>query len=84
MGRGELACTDPATISGVQLNKYLLEMADKFLDYSTVEYSKSLVKKRSIGWLQDLRSQLVTPNDNKKTEAEIEKLEAKKGKLIDL
>lgn len=84
MGRGELACEDPATISGVQLNKYLLEMADKFLDYSTVEYSKSLVKKRSIGWLQDLRSQLVTPNDNKKTEAEIEKLEAKKGKLIDL
>lgn len=84
MGRGELACEDPATISGVQLNKYLLEMADKFLDYSTIEYSKSLLKKRSIVWLQDLRAQLVTPNDNKKIEEEIKKLEAKKRKLIDL
>ena len=42
MGRGELACTDPATISGVKLQKYLVEMADMFLDYSTVEYSKNL------------------------------------------
>ncbi|MDD6036958.1 MAG: recombinase family protein [Lachnospiraceae bacterium] len=84
MGRGELACEDPATISGVQLNKYLLEMADRFLDFSTIEYSKSLLKKRSIGWLQDLRAQLTIPNDNSKIEAEIDKLEVRKSKLIDL
>ena len=84
MGRGDLACEDPATISGVQLDKYLLELADSFLDYSTVEYSRSLLRKRSIGWLEDLKAQLSTPNDNGKIEEEILKLENRKGKLIDL
>lgn len=84
MVRGGMACEDPVTISGVQLNKYLEELADKFLDYSTIEYSKSLLKKKSIGWLKELKNQLLTPNDNAKIEAEIAKLEAKKGKLIDL
>lgn len=84
MGRGNLACEDPATISGVQLNKYLIALADCFLDYSTVEYSKSLLKKRSLDWLRNLRDQLSAPNDNKAIEAEIEKLEAKKSRLIDL
>jgi DNA invertase Pin-like site-specific DNA recombinase len=84
IGKGSYGCEDPASISGAQLNKYLLEIANRFLDYSTIEYSKSLLKKRSIGWLQDLRAQLSNPNDNQKIEAEIEKLGAKKGKLIDL
>ena len=84
MGRGELACGDPATISGVQLNKYLMALADCFLDYSTVEYSKNLLKKRALNWLKDLRDQLSAPNDNEAIAAEIEKLEAKKGRLIDL
>lgn len=84
MGRGELACEDPATISGVQLNKYMLTLADCFLDYSTVEYSKSLLKKRSLSWLRDLKAQLLAPNNNVEIEAEIVKLEAKKNKLIDL
>lgn len=84
MGRGELACEEPATISGVQLRKYLIELADKFLDYSTIEYSKNLLKKRSIGWLENLREQLTTPNDNAKIEEEIRKLENKKSKLIDI
>ena len=84
MGRGELACEDPATISGVQINRYLVELADQFLDYSTIEYSKNLLKKKTLGWLQNLKDQLATPTDNGKIEAEISKLEAKKSKLIDL
>lgn len=84
MGRGELACEDPATISGVQTNKYMLTLADCFLDYSTVEYSKSLLKKRSLSWLRDLKDQLSAPNNNAEIEAEIAKLEAKRDKLIDL
>lgn len=84
MGRGELACEDPATISGVQLNKYMLTLADCFLDYSTVEYSKNLLKKRSLSWLRDLKDQLSAPNNNAEIEAEIAKLEAKRNKLIDL
>lgn len=84
MGRGDLACEDPATISGVQLNKYLMELADEFLDYSTIEYSKTLLKKRALGWLEDLRAQLSTPNDNVRIEADIFKLESRKSKLIDL
>lgn len=84
MGRGELACEDPATISGVQLNKYMLTLADCFLDYSTVEYSKNLLKKRSLSWLRDLKDQLSAPNNNAEIEVEIAKLEAKRNKLIDL
>lgn len=84
MGRGELACEDPATISGVQLNKYMLTLADCFLDYSTVEYSKNLLKKRSLSWLRDLKDQLSAPNNNAEIEAEITKLGAKRNKLIDL
>lgn len=84
MGRGELACTDPATISGVKLQKYLVEMADMFLDYSTVEYSKNLLKRRTISWLEDLRDKLTTPTDNGKIEQDLKVLEGKRGKLIDL
>ena len=84
MGRGELACTDPATISGVKLQKYLVEMADMFLDYSTVEYSKNLLKRRTISWLEDLRDKLTTPTDNGKIEQDLKALEGKRGKLIDL
>lgn len=84
MGRGELACTDPATISGVKLQKYLVEMADMFLDYSTVEYSKNLLKRRTISWLEDLKDKLTTPNDNGKIEQDLKALEGKRGKLIDL
>lgn len=84
IGRGDMACEDPAQITGVQLRKYLLEMADSLLDYSTIEYSKTLLKKRTIGWLEDLRKQLSVPNDNDKIKAEIAKLGAKKDKLIDL
>lgn len=84
IGRGDMACEDPAQITGVQLRKYLLEMADTLLDYSTIEYSKNLLRKRTIGWLEELRKQLSTPNDNDKIEAEIAKLETKKSKLIDL
>lgn len=83
MGRGDLACEHPATISGVQIKKYLVTVADKFLDYSTVEYSKALLKQRTIKWLEDLRVTLTTPNDNSKIEAELEKLEHKKSKLLD-
>ncbi len=83
MGRGDLACAEPSTISSVQVRKYLVTLADKYLDYSTVEYSKALLKKRSINWLQDLRSRLSTPNDNGAIEAEVEKLERKKAKLLD-
>lgn len=84
MGRGELACTDPATISGVKLQKYLVEMADMFLDYSTVEYSKNLLKRHTISWLEDLKDKLTTPNDNGKIEQDLKALEGKRGKLIDL
>lgn len=84
MGRGELACKDPATISGVQIHKYLVELADEFLDYSTIEYSKNLLKKKTLGWLQDLKDQLSSSNNNGKIEDVISKLESKKGKLIDL
>ena len=84
MGRGEMACTDPATISGVKLKKYLLEMADLLLDYSTIEYSKNLMKKRTVGWLQDLKKKLTVPNDNKKVEQDLKVLEDKRGNLIDL
>lgn len=84
MGRGELACDDPATISGVQLRKYLLDIADILLDYSTIEYSKNLLKKRSLNWLKELKEQLSDSNSNAKIEEEILKLENKKSKLIDL
>lgn len=84
MGRGDLACTDPATISGVNLKKYLLEMADLLLDYSTIEYSKNLMKRRAISWLEDLKTQLSTPNDNARIEQEIIVLENKRENLIDL
>lgn len=83
MGRGDLACEHPATISGVQIKKYLVAVADKFLDYSAIEYSKALLKQRTIKWLEDLRVTLATPNDNSKIEAELEKLEHKKSKLLD-
>lgn len=83
MGRGDLACAEPSTISSVQVRKYLVTLADKYLDYSTIEYSKALLKKRSINWLQDLRRRLSTPNDNGAIEAEVEKLERKKAKLLD-
>lgn len=84
MGRGELACGDPATISGVQLRKYLLEIADTLLDYSTIEYSKNILKKKSLNWLKELKEQLSAPNNNDKIEAEIKRLEGRKSKLIDL
>lgn len=84
MGRGEMACTDPATISGGKLQKYLLEMADLLLDYSTIEYSKKLLKRRTVGWLIDLKEKLTTPNDNDKIEQDIKALESKRGNLIDL
>lgn len=83
MSSGDLACGG-SSISGVQIRKYLIELADKFLDYSTIEYSKNLLKKRSIGWLKNLRNQLTTSNDNVKIEAELLKLESRKSKLIDL
>lgn len=83
MGRGDLACDDPSTISGVQIRKYLVSMADKYLDYSTIEYSKALLKRRTIKWLQELRDRLSTPNDNGAIEAEVENLERKKAKLLD-
>lgn len=83
MARGDLACEDPSTISGVQVRKYLVSMADKYLDYSTIEYSKALLKRRTIKWLQELRNRLSTPNDNGKVEAEIVKLEKKQAKLLD-
>ncbi len=83
MGRGDLACKEPATVSGVKLNNYLVSLADRYLDYSTIEYSKTLLKRNTVKWLEDLRKQLATPNDNAKIEAEIEKLESKKAKLLD-
>lgn len=73
-----MACSEPATISGVQINKYLVELADCFLDYSTIEYSKNLLKKRSIDWLKNLKDQLSVSNDNKSIEEEILKLENSK------
>ncbi len=83
MGRGELACDDPATVSGVKITKYLVALADRYLDYSTVEYSKQLLRRKTVKWLEDLRAKLITPNDNTKIEAEIAKLENKKAKLLD-
>ena len=83
MGRGDLACTDPATISGVTLRKYIVNIADEYLDHSTIEYSKNLLKRRSIKWLEELKERLSTPNNNDKIQAEIEKLEKKKSRLID-
>ena len=83
MGRGDLACKDPATISGVTLRKYLVNIADEYLDHSTIEYSKTMLKRRSIKWLEDLKERLSTPNNNDKIQAEIEKLEKKKSRLID-
>lgn len=84
MGRGELACSDPATVSGVKLNKYLVEMADLLLDYSTIEYSKNLLKRRTLKWLEDLKNQLSTPTDNERVEKAVADLERKRGNLIDL
>lgn len=83
MGRGSLACKEPATISGVQIRRYLVALADRYLDYSTIEYSKTLLKRRSIKWLQDLRNSLSTPVDNSKVEADLAKLDKKKAKLLD-
>lgn len=83
MGRGSLACDKPVTLSGVQIKKYLVTIADEFLDYSTIEYSKTLLKHRTIKWLEDLRAKLTIPNDNSKIEAELKKLERKKAKLLD-
>lgn len=83
MSSGDLACKAPVSISDVQIRKYLATLADHYLDYSTVEYSKTLLKRRSIKWLEDLKAMLSTPNDNGKVEAEIEKLEKKKAKLLD-
>lgn len=84
IGRGELACSDPATVSGVRLNKYLVEMADMLLDYSTIEYSKNLLKRRTLKWLEDLKDQLSTPTNNEAVEKAIADLERKRGNLIDL
>lgn len=84
IGRGELACSDPATVSGVKLNKYLVEMADMLLDYSTIEYSKNLLKRRTLKWLEDLKNQLSTPTDNEAVEKAMADLERKRGNLIDL
>lgn len=42
------------------------------------------LRKRTIGWLEELRNQLSIPNNNDKIEAEVAKLEIKKDKLIDL
>lgn len=84
MGRGDLACDDPATISGVNLNKYLVEMADILLDYSTIEYSKNLLKRRTISWLNTLKDQLSVPDNNSKIEQDIKDLERKRENLIDL
>ena len=84
IGRGELACSDPATVSGVKLNKYLVEMADMLLDYSTIEYSKNLLKRRTLKWLEDLKTQLSTPTDNEAVEKAMADLERKRGNLIDL
>lgn len=84
MGSGKLACTDPATISVAQLKKYLLEIANTLLDYSNIEYSKNILKKRSLNWLKELREQLAAPNNNDKIGEEIKKLEGRKSKLIDL
>lgn len=83
MSRGDMACSEPATISGVQIRKYLSTLADRFLDYSTIEYSKTLLKRRTIKWLQELKNTLSIPNDNAKIELEIEKLEKKQAKLLD-
>lgn len=83
MSSGSLACGKPVSISDVQIRKYLVTLADHYLDYSTIEYSKTLLKRRSIKWLEDLRAKLSTPNDNSKIEAEIDKLERKKAKLLD-
>ncbi len=83
MGRGDLACKDPATISGVTLRKYIVNIADEYLDHSTIEYSKTLLKRRSIKWLEELKDRLSIPNNNVKIQAEIEKLEKKKSRLID-
>ncbi len=85
MGRGEMACDNPATISSVQIRKYLVTLADKCLDYSTIEYSKALLKQRTIKWLKDLKDKLSTPNgnDNDNVEAEIAKLEKRQAKLLD-
>lgn len=83
LGKGEIACEHPAIITGVNINKYLVILADRLLDYSTIEYSKALLKKRSIKWLEDLKDSLTTLNNNETIKAEIEKLEGKKAKLLD-
>lgn len=84
MGRGELACTEPATITTVTIRKYLVNLADEYLDHSAIEYSKTLLKRRSIQWLEDLKARLSTPNNNAKLQGEVERLEKRKSNLIDL
>lgn len=83
LGKGDIACEHPAIITGININKYLVTLADRLLDYSTIEYSKALLKRRSIQWLKDLKDSLSTPNNNENIKAEIEKLEGKKAKLLD-
>ena len=59
-------------------------MADMLLDYSTIEYSKNLLKRRTLKWLEDLKDQLSTPTDNVVVEKAMADLERKRGNLIDL
>lgn len=59
-------------------------MADMLLDYSTIEYSKNLLKRRTLKWLEDLKNQLSTPTNNEAVEKAIADLERKRGNLIDL
>ena len=82
MGRGELACDKSASISAMMIKKYLSIIVNKYLDFSTIEYSKAILKKNLIGWLKDLRKKLVKPNDNERIARELEKLEKKKDKLL--
>ncbi len=84
MGRGKMSCKDPVTISTMAVQKILSEVTDVLLSFEVVELSKARVKRQALKWLSDLKSSLMTTNDNDKIQATIEKLERKRDKLTEV
>lgn len=84
IGRAKCGCDNPSSISQINIDRRLEGLADYLIENGIIEMSRKTAKAQILTRLLELRKYYATPNNNSKTEKEIEKLEEKKEKLLDL
>ena len=83
-GRAKCGCNNPSNISQLKIERRLEGLADYLIENGIIEMSRKTAKAQILNRLLELRKYYATPNNNAKTKKEIEKLEEKKARLLDL